>query len=111
MTSYEKIIEAMSPFNLPHAPDLYTGKAKRYYTYNYSDDRGLGFGDDGCDLSVAYLQLHVWLPVSENYLSMKTSVRRKLVAQGFTWPTVTILQDETNRMNHIIFEMEIEEAV
>lgn len=109
MTTYEKIIKAMEPFGWPHAPDLYTGKAERFFYYNYADDRGLGFGDDGCDLSVAYVQVHVWLPMKDNIVTLKRKIRDRLVEQGFTYPSIENLTEDSMRMRHLVFECEIEE--
>lgn len=109
MTVFEKIIEAIKPFDLPHAPDIYTGKKKSYFTYNYSDDRGLGFGDDGCDLSVAYIQVHFFLPIKENFIEKKKQIRDRLVMMGFTYPSIRIVTEEDRGLRHLVFECEIEE--
>lgn len=109
MTVYEKIIKAMEFTGWPHAPELYTGPAEKYFYYNYAADSGLVFGDDGCDLAVAGVQIHVCLPIDENYIQLKKRIRDELVKQGFTFPTMTPLLDESINQRRLVFECEIEE--
>ena len=46
METSEKIVAAIKPFGVPCVPDLYTGGAKRFVTYNFADDYGTDFADD-----------------------------------------------------------------
>ena len=39
MTEFEKIIAAVEDFGFPCEPDVYTGKAEKYFVYNYADER------------------------------------------------------------------------
>lgn len=46
MTAFEAIVQAIEKFECPYAPDIYTGNAKRYFTYNYADQRATEFADE-----------------------------------------------------------------
>lgn len=109
MTEFEKIIKAIAPFGFPYAPDVYTGEAERYFVYNYADERGAIYGDDVPLETVASVQVHLYLPWKEDFISLKNKVRKSLLREGFTYPEVTNIKDEDKR--HIIFECEIEEEL
>lgn len=108
MSVNQIIINALSPFGFPVVPDLYRGAEKRYITFNYADDRAKEFADNTPLLVVAYMQIHLFVPLNENYLSLKKQVRQALFQAGFTYPVVTIDTEKENNIRHIIFECEIE---
>lgn len=109
MTTFGKIIEAIKVFGYPYEPDIYRGPEKKYFTYNYADDRGGMYADDEPQSTIVSIQLHLFLPVRENFLSIRNKVRRELFKQGFTYPEVEILLEKDIR--HIIFECDIEEEM
>lgn len=106
MTVFEKIAAALKSFDFPHEPNVYTGCEKRYFTYNYSDERGSLFADDEALEITASVQVHLYLPEKEKFSKIKNKVKKALMSQGFTYPEVTILKDEDK--HHIIFECDIE---
>lgn len=108
MMAFENIILAIKDFGYPHCPDLYQGEGKRYFTYNYANDRGALFADNRPLASIASIQLHLVMPASEDFTAIKETVRKKLLEQGFTYPQVTVLRE--NHQRHIIFECDIEES-
>ena len=111
MTTNQKIIGALKPFNRPVMPHLYDEeeekREKEYFTFNYADDRAVEFADDAPTHTVHYMQIHLFLPLDVNNLKLKKEVRNALFQAGFTYPAIT-MQPENNKM-HIIFECEIEE--
>ena len=102
------IVSALRPFGLPIAENLYEGKEKKYFTYNFADDRMEDAGDDTAQAYVAYLQIHYFCPMSDSYADMKRSIRRALIGAGFTPPSVVDASDTADRTRHLVFECEIE---
>lgn len=108
MTAFEKIVQAIKPFGFPYSPDLYQGPAKTYFVYNYADERGTLFADDVPGEIIASVQVHFYLPKSENFITIKNRIRKALFQMGFTFPEVTSVIEDDKR--HIIFECDIEEV-
>lgn len=109
MTEFEKIIAAIKPFGLPYAPDIYEGGEERFFVYNYADERAVLYADNTPKVVVASVQVHLYLPAEENFISLKNKVRRALHRQGFTYPEVTVMREDKKR--HIVFECDVEEEM
>ena len=109
MTAFQNIVEAIKGFGYPYEPDLYTGTDKKYFTYNYADDRGDLYGDNEPGTIIASVQVHFFLPIGENFIREKNKIRKALFQQGFTYPEATIETEKENEIRHIIFECDIEE--
>lgn len=106
MTVFEKIVEAIKPFNYPYSPDVYTGCEDRYFVYNYADERGSLFADNEAQEVTVSIQLHFYMPLNDKFSKIKRDIKKALVKQGFTYPEITILHDDDKR--HIIFESDME---
>ena len=111
MTTFEKITAAIEPFGYPHAPDFYPGSADCWFTYNYVSDFGTNYSDDGPETIIVKVQVHLYLPVSEDFIILKNLVRNALFEQEFTFPKVTVSIDEGGEHRHIVFECDTEEEV
>lgn len=107
MSAFEKIVSAIKEFGYPYEPDIYRGEKKKYFTFNYADERATLFADDSIEVVVASVQIHFFLPYRENFISEKNRISKALFKEGFTYPEVTILKENDTR--HIIFECDIEE--
>lgn len=107
MSAFEKIVGAIQGFGYPYEPDVYGGEKKKYFTYNYADERATLFADETAVSVVASVQVHFFLPYRENFISEKNRISKALFNAGFTFPEVTILKE--NDIRHIIFECDIEE--
>ena len=84
--------------------DANLGKEKKYFTYNYSLDRGADYGDDEPGCNEVFVQVHFFMPLKENFQKEKNKIRYLLFLAGFTWPEVTILEEEDTLTRHLIFE-------
>ena len=124
MNAYTAIRAALAPFKYPCVPNLYTGKENKFFTYNYASINGNDFGDDRPGCNVASVQVHLFLPVKENFIQTMNSVQQVLFDEGFTWPSVTMQSEydeiETEQdgvrqgldgVRHIIFSCEYEETI
>lgn len=107
MTTFDKIIAAIEPFGFPHAPDVYREKAQRWFTYNYADDYGTDFSDDEPGAVIVSIQVHLFLPIDDNFIELKNKVRRAIFRNGFTFPEITVLTEDDEKLRHIIFECDI----
>ena len=106
MTTFEKIVNAIKQFNLPHAPDVYTGDSPDgWFTYNYADDYGTNFADDAPQAVIVSVQVHLFLPLKKNFIATKNKVRNALFNQGFTFPDITVLTED--KWRHIVFSCDI----
>lgn len=109
MTTFEKIITAIEPFGFPYAPDIYREKEPRWFTYNYADDYGATFADDCPESVIASVQVHLFLPIDDDFIELKNEVRRALFRQGFTFPEISIMTEDNEKLRHIVFECDMEE--
>lgn len=108
MTVNEKIIQALTPLDIPVTADFYGGGEEEYITFNYADDRGGDFGDNAPLHAVAYMQIHYFAPMEKNYLSIKKRIRKALFTTGFTYPDVTDATLTGEGIRHLVFECNIE---
>lgn len=107
MSTNAVIIQALKPFGYPCKPNHYTGSDKKYFTFNYADERGADYGDNEPGCIKASMQIHFFLPLKENYISEKKKIREALFAAGFTYPIVTELIETENEVRHIVYECDI----
>ena len=109
MTTFEKIQEVLRPMGIPCVPDVYKGKERKWITYNYAGDYGTNFADDTPETIINSVQIHLFLPQNESFTQLKTKIRFALFEAGFTFPEITVLTEEEEKIRHIIFECDIEE--
>ena len=108
MTVNEKIIQALKPFGIPVVADFSGGGEKEYITFNYASDEAALSGDDGPMEVVASMQIHYFLPMDRDYLSIKKKIRKALFSAGFTYPSVEHLTEPEGNIRHLVFECETE---
>ena len=115
MTVNKKIIDALKPFGMPVVPNHYSGTEKRYMEFDLYDDKGTCFCDDYPEMDIVTVQVHLFLPAEENYLSLKKQIRKALYEAGFTYADITeIVEPEATSqypkgIRHLTFETEIDE--
>ena len=78
MTVNEKIIQALKPFGIPVVADFSGGGEEEYITFNYASDAAALSGDDEPVEVVASMQIHYFLPMDRDYLSIKKKIRKAL---------------------------------
>lgn len=89
---------------LPTADGVYKGDATEYIVFNYTTVPA-NFGDDDATHYRYLVQVHLFAPVEKNTLAYRREITRRLVAAGFTRPTITPASDKTGQ--HHVFECEI----
>lgn len=103
MTINEAIIQALEGFGDPVVPDLYTGVAERYYTFNY-DVLPAQFADNGPLFERALIQVHFFAPRTFNSVRRRNETRKALIAAGLSWPET--VEGPGDDKQHYIFECE-----
>lgn len=110
MTSVnELVISALKQFDIPIALNNYDNKDNldKYIVWNVSDDRGTYYADDIPLYDDVNIQVHLFINDNINYLQLKKQIRNALVNKGFDYPSVTILHESEEKLNHIVFECAI----
>ena len=108
MSVDELLRSTLLAFGDPVENAVYHGKAKRYYTFNYSTV-GDDFADDAPGHERYLVQAHFFAPLDENVTARVKATKKALFAAGFTWPETFNASDGDGR--HIVFECEIAEGV
>lgn len=108
MSVDSKIVSAIDPFDYDVDNAVSFTKNKTYFAFNYTVIPA-DFADDAPCHERYLVQVHFFCPLNVNITGLKKSVRQRLYAAGFTWPSITDASDENSR--HIVFECEIAEGV
>lgn len=105
----ELVISALKPLNIPIALNNYENKDNldKYIVWNVSDDRGIYYADNVALYDEISIQVHLFINDNINYLQLKKQIRNALVDKGFDYPSVTILHETDEKLNHIVFECAI----
>lgn len=102
MSIEERLVNALSGL-MPVASQSYKGEAAEYITTNYTavpDD----YGDDDAGHVRALVQVHYFAPHELNTVAMRREITRRIVAAGFTRPSITPASDGTSQ--HYVYECE-----
>lgn len=99
---------ALSQFGDPVERSVYHGKAKRYYTFNYTT-LGECYSDDAPQYERYLIQVHFFAPLNENILVRIRQTKQALFKADFTYPETSDNSDDEGR--HIVFECETSEGV
>ena len=110
-SAFAAIKEALSELPYPKTPRRYEGSEKRYITYYYAFDHGADFGDDEPGCNLVAVQVHFFLPLKENFQGERARIRRLLHQNGFSWPEITVLEEDDTETRHIIFECDYTEEI
>ena len=90
---------------IPAFPDVNCREdEERWITFNFADNYGTAFADDGPQETIHEVQVHLFLPVDDNFLSLQQEVRQRLFDIGFTYPEITVTTENDTKIRHIIFE-------
>lgn len=99
----ERIKTALLQFGDPVVPGLSTGEETRYYTFNY-DLIPCQFAGNRPVYYKALVQVHLFAPLTFNYIRRTAETAQALAGAGFTWPDVVDASEKDAR--HFVFECE-----
>jgi len=108
MNVNQLIINTLSPLDIPIEPDVYTGDSDKWITFNYADDRGGLFADDGPTCDIVSMQIHLFTPLDFDYLNLKETIRSLLYIAGFSYAKISTIYEDDTKLRHTIFECEKE---
>ena len=104
MTINQRIKAALEPLGLPVVPDSDLEHRERCFTFNY-DLQPTQWADGRPLLCRALVQVHLFLPLAENPLTLRRQAAKALAAAGFSHPEAVDASD--NNSQHIVLETEI----
>jgi len=93
----------LAPVTSEIEPDVYSGTADEYITFNYFTT-GYNFADNAPQHERYNVQVHYFCPLTKNSLAIRKQIKQFLFAAGFTWPSVTDATDGDGQ--HWVFECE-----
>lgn len=100
----DRIKAAVEPLVPVCVPNLYTGDAKEYCTYNYNEIPA-AFGDNRPNAVRYLVQVHWFLPLKQRPVPKKKALRRALgTLPASTWPTIEDASDALGQ--HYVYEFE-----
>lgn len=111
MSALEAVLVALKDFSYPKSTQRYEGKEQKYFTYNYAADHGRDFGDDVPGCNEVSIQVHFYLPLKQNFQKEKNRIRQCLFQAGFTWPEITVLEENDTQTRHLVFECDYIEEI
>jgi hypothetical protein len=103
MSINSTIRTAITPIVAVCVPDVYTGTATEYCTFNYSELPEI-FADGKPDVIRYLVQLHWMFPRNTSPFAKKKQIKNALHNAGLTYPSVTNASDSDG--GHLIFECE-----
>ena len=108
MTVESRLRTILERFGDPVENGVYHGKADRYYTFNVTT-QGDNYADDEPQHERYLVQVHLYAPLSFNFVGRRKMTKIALLGGGFTWPMVTDASDSNGR--HLVFETQYAEGV
>lgn len=88
MTVHERIKKALDPLGLPVVHGVHLGEADTYFTFNVSTAPA-DFADDEPAHELCLVQVHLFCPHSNDSVELLKNAKKRLRAEGFTWPSNT----------------------
>lgn len=107
MTVEARLKQTLEVFGDPVENGVYLGKANRYYVFNVST-LGADFADDAPQHERYLIQVHLFAPLTFNFVKRRVATKKALTAAGFLWPECTDASDSNGR--HLVFETEYAEG-
>jgi hypothetical protein len=96
------IISALSPLGLPVDPNVHTGNADEYITFNYADERPALYADDSDVYDETVIQVHYF--TKGNPQLNKKAIRKALRGAGFTILSTSEFYESDTGYVHIVVE-------
>ena len=97
----------------PAAEDVYSGKAERYITFTYEDERATAHADNERQLDTVWMQVNYYVPITYRYQKDKKAIKEHLEQIGAkeisvrSWTEGAL--DGRKDKKHIVFEFNYSE--
>lgn len=99
----QRIIAAVHPVAGVCVPDLYLGEQETYCTFNFTE-LPEGLGDNGMRAVRYLVQVHLFLPLKAESVTIRRQLRAALLAADFSPPSITNATDDLSQ--HYVYEFE-----
>lgn len=103
----EIMIALCDGLGLPCAQDLYSGEEEKWVTFNYVDERPAQFSDNKARIECADIYVHLFTPLSFDYMELKRSLRDSLEENAFLVSSIQSYLEQDTSIRHTVFECEI----
>lgn len=111
MNAYEKVKAACDACDLLYTGDqVYSGKEHTYVRVNAFDERVKLSGDDDVIETSTGMYVHLFLPYSEPFFSIKRKLQDALVKNGLNFPEMVANTIE-GTTRHLTFQTADEERI
>lgn len=94
------VITALSSLNIPVVPNVYTGTATEYITFNYADERPTVYADDVDELDETTVQVHYF--TKGNPQTNKKAIRRLLRQADFSIQSTQEFYETDTGYTHVV---------
>lgn len=101
MSVGSRLMAAITPLIREAAPQVYTGKALEYATYNISSWPDL-YAESEPGAIQRFVQVHIYLPHGRDPEEKLDQMAEALLRAGFTYPSVTDASDSEGQ--HFVLE-------
>lgn len=90
-------------------PDYYEGKADKWITFTYEDERPGQLGDNGVTDDIAYMQISLFTPGKYNYMELKEKIKTYLESIGVVTGVQSWIEKKENQtyVRHTVFTAEL----
>jgi hypothetical protein len=110
------VITALAPLGLPVSPNVYTGTATDYITFNYADERPEVYADDTDILDSTTIQVHYFekkktAPDVPHIQTRKKEIRKALRSAGFSIQSTQELYESDTGYTHVVVYAWIDGAI
>lgn len=89
------ILQLKELTGLDVVPDYYEGKADKWITFTYEDERPVQKGDNAVTWDIAYMQVSLFTPKKYNHMTLKETIKTYLESIGVV-TNVTSWMDKDN---------------
>lgn len=105
-TALQPLIPKPDPAKSTVVPQIYTGTATEYITFNYSE-YPLEFADNAPQTIGYSVQVHYFCPLKKNVQTIKDNIQNALFTAGFSYPQIQDVTDGDGQ--HYVFLTTYEE--
>lgn len=104
----ENLCRVAKQLGCPYAVRRYDGHADTFCVYAVNSITGAMFADNRAQAHIADAELHYVQPYSRDYSEKLEEIKDLLLAEGFTEPRITIINDD---QKYIILQFSCEIAI
>lgn len=109
MKSEDVLQGVLDKTELPAKKYEYKGTKTSYIVYNEEDERGGLDADNMPQEMIVRWQVHLFMPLNQNYGRMKRKIRNLLLSAGFYLEDITTLKEKETQTVHVTISCALSE--